>query len=469
MGKKLQILKRRLFNILFWSVVSAAFIGPGTVTTVTKAGAYYHYDLMWSVIFSIFAALLLQEASARITIYSGMNLGQAISRYFEGKKSRLLVLILVVGAIILGSAAYETGNIIGAVEGLHFVFQKVPKSYFVIGIGLFAFLSFSLRSVRLIAQFMGAFVILMGIAFFTTAFFVKPDVSAMLKGIFIPTIPNVAGAGLLILGIIGTTVVPYDIFLGSGIIDKSQTIKDARFGLSVAIILGGVITMAIMTVGSAITEGWSQKAINNMEFSFDLIKNILYLNSFIGDLAVYIFGFGMFAAGFTSAITAPLASAITARSVFGFYDKRWAPKSLYYYLITVGILLTGMTFGLLQVKPIPAIIAAQAFNGLILPFISIFLIIVINDPDVMKEKVNNWFLNILMIFVVWLTTVIGLLNLTKAMARTLKFDLPDPDRVFLILSIISGIISLYVFLHIIKIRKRGKDLTQKKIDQGESD
>ncbi len=465
MGKKLEIFKRRIVNILFWSVVSAAFIGPGTVTTVTKAGAYHHYDLMWSVLFAIFAALLLQEASARITILSGMNLGQAISKYFQSHKGRGLILFSVVGTIILGSAAYETGNILGAVEGLHFVFQNVPRIYFVLGIGFFAFLAFSLRSVRVIAQFMGAFVILMGIAFFTTAFFVKPDISAMLKGTFIPKIPNVSGAGLLILGIIGTTVVPYDIFLGSGIIDKSQTLKDARFGLSVAIILGGIITMAIMTVGSAITEGWSQKAIQNMDFSFDLIKNVLYLNSFIGDLAVYVFGFGMFAAGFTSAITAPLASAITARSVYGINSKKWAPKSLYYYLITGGILLVGMTFGILKVKPIPAIITAQALNGLILPFISIFLIIIINDPQVMKENVNSWFSNALMLSVVWLTTVIGLLNIVKATARALGATLPDPDRLFLILSIISGFITLWVLFLVLKARKHQAITAQKTIGQ----
>ncbi len=454
MKSKFLKIKHRLLNILFWSVVSAAFIGPGTVTTVTKAGAYYHYDLMWTVIFSIFAALLLQEASARITIFSGMNLGQAIAKYFENRKGRGLVLFLVVVAIILGSAAYETGNILGAVEGLHFVFRDVPKVYFVLGIGFFAILAFSLRSVRLIAQFMGSFVFLMGIAFLTTAIFVKPDFSEVLKGTFIPKIPNVTGAGLLILGIIGTTVVPYDLFLGSGIIDKSQTIKDARIGLSVAIILGGIITMAIMTVGSAITEGWSEKAIRNMDFNFELIKNILYINALIGDLAVYIFGFGMFAAGFTSAITAPLASAITARSIFGQYnDKKWKPKSLGYYLITIGILLVGVTFGLLQVKPIPAIIAAQAFNGLILPFISIFLIIIINDPSVMKDKVNPWWLNVLMIFVVWLTVIIGLLNVVKATAHAFKLELPNPDTLFLIMSVISLVISGWVFWHIIKLRK----------------
>ena len=74
-----------------------------------------------------------------------------------------------------------------------------------------------------------------------------------------------------------------------------------------------------------------------------------------------------------------------------------------------------------------------------------------------------------MIFVVWLTTVIGLLNLTKASAKTLGFDLSDPDRVFLILSLISGVISVYVFWHIIKIRKQGKSLTVKNSVKGESD
>ncbi len=454
MGKFKKI-KYRLLNILFWSVVSAAFIGPGTVTTVTKAGAYYHYDLMWTVIFSIIAALVLQEASARVTILSGMNLGQAISKYFENKKGKGLILFLIVSAIILGSAAYETGNVLGSVEGLHFVFPDISKIYFVLIIGFFAALAFSLRSVRLIAQFMGAFVFLMGIAFLATAIFVKPDISDILRGTFVPKIPNVSGAGLLILGIIGTTVVPYDLFLGSGIIDKTHTLRDARIGLSVAIILGGIITMAIMTVGSAITDGWSQTAIKNMDFSFDLIKNVLYLNSLMGDLAVYIFGFGMFAAGFTSAITAPLASAITAKSIFSKgNEKAWRANSVYYYLITLGILGVGVFFGLMQIKPIPAIIAAQAFNGLILPFISIFLIIIINDYNVMGPNVNAWWHNVLMIFVVLITIAIGLLNIVKAVASALKLTLPNPDKLFLAIFVISLLLSIFVLRHIIKLRKQ---------------
>ncbi|RLD51406.1 MAG: divalent metal cation transporter, partial [Bacteroidetes bacterium] len=69
-------LRKRILSILFWSVVSAAFIGPGTVTTATKAGVYYNFQLLWALVFSTFATLLLQEASARLTIRSQMNLGE---------------------------------------------------------------------------------------------------------------------------------------------------------------------------------------------------------------------------------------------------------------------------------------------------------------------------------------------------------------------------------------------------------
>ncbi|MBN2893938.1 MAG: Nramp family divalent metal transporter [Bacteroidales bacterium] len=453
MSTKKGHIKQRILNILFWSVISAAFIGPGTVTTATKAGVYFHYDLMWTMVFSIIACLFLQEASARIAIFSGMNLGEAIAKHFDGRSSKYLVLTVIMIAIVLGSAAYETGNILGSVEGLKFVFKKVPPRYFVLIIGAFAFIAFRLKSIRSIAQVLGSFVYLMGFAFLITAFFAKPDVSEILKGSFIPKIPDVPGAGMLILGIIGTTVVPYDLFLGSGIVDKTQTIKDARIGLSVAIILGGIISMSIMTVGSSITEGWSAEAIQNIDFNFDLMKDGLYLNSYINDYAVYIFGFGMFAAGLTSAITAPLASAITARNVFNKRPEKWTSNSLYFKLVTGGILLTGMIFGFLQVKPVPAIIVAQAFNGLILPFISIFMLIIINNPIVMGKRLNSHVSNGIMTFVVWITLLIGTINLAKATQSILGFEI-NQDLFFSVLAVLNLVVSLYILVKIYRFRRK---------------
>jgi len=452
--------KQRILNVLFWSIISAAFIGPGTVTTATKAGVFFHYDLMWTMVFSVIACLLLQEASARIAIFSGMNLGEAIAMQFRKKKSKVLIFILIIGAIVLGSAAYETGNILGSVEGLSFIFGSEPeqkffflelKQWFVLLIGFLAFFAFRMKSIRSIAQVLGAFVYIMGFTFVLTAIFVRPDISKMMTGIFVPTIPKVSGAGILILGIIGTTVVPYDLFLGSGIVDKTQTIKEARLGLSISIILGGIISMSIMTVGSSISEGMGPEFLKNLDFDFKLMKSGLYLNSHINDYAVYIFGFGMFAAGFTSAITAPLASAITARSIFPRGD--WRPKSFRFQGIAVGILLVGVFFGMKQIKPVPAIILAQALNGLILPFISVFMLIIINNPRIMKNKLNSHFSNILLGIVVWITLLMGTLNVFKALFKTFSFEIQNQDLFFIIIALINFAITAFVMYRIYVHRK----------------
>jgi len=88
-------LRKRISSILFWSIISAAFIGPGTVTTATQAGVYYNFQLLWALVFSTFATLLLQEASARLTIQTKLNLGEAIARQFEGKPSKTVVLLVI--------------------------------------------------------------------------------------------------------------------------------------------------------------------------------------------------------------------------------------------------------------------------------------------------------------------------------------------------------------------------------------
>jgi len=453
MAKIIKIIRTRFLSVLFWSVISAAFIGPGTVTTCTKAGAQFNFDLMWSMVFSTLACILLQEATARITIFSGMNLGEAISKHYAGKSTKKLVMILIVGAIIIGSAAYEAGNILGSIEGLLFIFPKTSKKIFVIFVGIFAFLALNFNS-NTIAKLMGGIVFFMGIAFITTAILLKPSFPDLIMGSFVPTIPKTSGAGILILGIIGTTVVPYDLFLGSGVADKNQAIVDMRFGIVVAIAIGGIISMAIIAVGSSITSGMSAEARGEIiaNFNFKQVSNILSL--YIGQWAVYVFGFGMFAAGFSSAITAPLASTITAKSIFMNKNKENKKSLIYYKLVAVGVLLVGLTFGFLEVKPIPAIIMAQALNGLILPFVSIFLIFVINNGKLMGfDKINGWFSNILMAFVVWVTLIIGAINVLTAFFKIINKTLPNPDLTFIIVSILTFIFTLMILIRIYKNRK----------------
>ncbi len=392
-------MRKRLLNILFWSVISAAFIGPGTITTAAKAGAEFGFSLLWALLFSTIACLVLQEAAARLSILSGKSLGNAIAEHYKNKKGGWLIFVLVIGAIILGSAAYQTGNLLGAAEGIR-IFINIPTIVLVLIIGLIAFIALLFPGLKIIARMLGFLVVLMGIAFLYTAITIKPDITNVVHGVLVTSFPE--GSGLLLLGLVGTTVVPYNLFLGSGIADKKQSLVEMRWGISVAIILGGIISMAVLITGTAV----------NNEFSFLALGRVL--GGKMGSTAVWLFGFGLFAAGFSSAVTAPLASAITAKDIFekpG--EKRWQPHGLYYKLTWMFVLFTGLGFGMAGFKPIPAIITAQALNGLILPFVSIFLWVAINDRKLVHQKLNSIWSNLLFGLVVWVSLLLGSWNILR--------------------------------------------------------
>lgn len=430
-------IKNRLLSILFWSVISAAFIGPGTVTTAASAGASAGYALLWALVFSTIATLVLQEASARITVVSGLNLGQAIRKLYQSSTARYLTIPVVVGAIIFGSAAYETGNILGAVAGLALNWS-VSSIILTLAIGLMAFLILWFGSTEIIAKILGLLVALMGILFLSTAIMLHPSFTGLLKGSLIPAIPG--SSGLLVLALIGTTVVPYNLFLGSGI-SGGQDLGELRFGLSIAVILGGIISMGILVVGAAVTGPFSFQALSSQ------------LISRFGEWAGIFFGFGLFAAGLSSAITAPLASSITAKSLFDHNkEKRWDEQSPRFRSVWIGVLLVGIIFGLMGLKPIPAIILAQALNGIVLPFATITLMIVVNDTGLMgKDGCNHWFSNTIMSIVVIVTILLGVINVVKAVVNTFHLEMPGEGA----LLIISGIVILIIAVPLYRgVRKR---------------
>ena len=457
--KLLKNIKGRVLNILFWSIISAAFIGPGTVTTATKAGADCGFQLLWTLGFATIACVVLQEASARATIYSGLNLGQAIKKHFQGTRMELPAIVLVVGAIILGCAAYETGNILGSVEGVALMFPGVEKWMIVAVLGVLSAIVLAMKDIKIISNIMGAFVFLMGFTFIAVAILGRPSAGEIASG-FVPSLPEVDGVSLLVLGLIGTTIVPYDIFLGSNVVQKDTTIRDMRIGVTISVVIGGLISMAILIVGTQMSEGAQAEG-----FSYELLAKTL--ESHVGQGAVYVFGIGLFAAGFTSAITSPLISALTAKSLFSKDSSNNDIKDGRSFIaVSYAVLSIGLIFGFMQVEPVPAIIMAQAFNGLILPFVSIFLFTIINDEKIMgREHVNNLASNIVMIIVTWMTLVLGLVKAIRAfwsielvqhLCRVvLGHSIPSSDEFFVLSAIIAVLITLAVVWYIVRKRHRG--------------
>ena len=419
---------RKILSILFWSIITAAFIGPGTVTTAASSGARFGYDLLWALLFSTIACLVLQEASARVTVVSGLSLGEAIRQQFQGGLKGFSVLVMVLGAIIFGCAAYQTGNILGGVTGAVLGTGLSAKLLTLLVGGIAAVLLW-LGSPRTVAYVLSIVVAFMGLVFLVTAFLLKPPLAGLLSGTLIPSLPR--GSGLLVLGLIGTTVVPYNLFLGSGLA-KGQTLPELRFGLSIAILLGGLISMGILVVGAAI----------ETTFSFEALAATL--SGRLGPWGGPFFAFGLFAAGMSSAVTAPLAAAMTARSLFEKADENhWHVRSWRYRSIWIGVLLVGVGFGLADVQPIPAIILAQALNGVVLPFVAVFLILVVNDRNLMGERgLNSFFLNTIMSAVVVVTLILGIMNIAKAVASTLGFSTPAESFILISSLIVSLLIAI---------------------------
>lgn len=432
---------RGLSNILFWSIISAAFIGPGTVTTASKAGASFGLGLLWALIFSIIATIILQEAAARITLASGKNLGQIIAIRFSGKRSLPWLVFL---AIAFGCAAYQAGNMLGAISGL-LLFTEIPQQISTIVIALICFGFLWIGNYKIIARLLGIVVALMGVLFIYVATFSTYSLTSIITASVSPGFPE--GSGLLIIGLIGTTIVPYNLFLGSGI-SKGQSIKEMRLGLIIAIVLGGIISVSILLAGSQV-EG---------EFSF--INLATTLSNRVGKWGLVFFGLGLFSAGLSSSITSPLAAAVTAQSLLGQNKGSWSSTGKYFRWVWGTVLLVGLAFGLLEIKPIPAIIIAQAVNGALLPLITIFLFLIANDKSILGAQfTNGWFSNLLTLVIVGLTCFLGLNNLIKALGRGLNFELGNYYYFYLIALSVTIVVLIF---YLVFIKKESSESVDKK-------
>lgn len=425
-------MRNRLLNILFWSVLSAAFIGPGTITTAASAGSGFQYSLLWALLFSVIACTILQEAAARLTLTAGQNLGETIYQRFKDSLAGRSLAYLVLITIILGCAAYEAGNILGAVAGAALLMNiSTPILTLIIGSGCIVLMWFA--STKQIAQILGIVVAVMGLCFLTTAILKKPSLYELFSGLAVPSMPS--GSELLVIGLIGTTIVPYNLFLGSGLA-HTQNLREMRISLTSAIILGGIVSMAVLVVGSSV-QG---------EFTYEALSQTMAVE--LGGWASTFFGIGLCAAGFSSALTAPLAASLTAQSILGHRNPtQWSPNRFRFRGVWLLVLVTGITFGVLQVQPIPAIILAQAFNGVILPFIAIFLWLMVNNARLLdKSQINTTFGNIAMGLVVFITLILGLTNIAQSLTKLFAIELVNQN----IIVTGSAAVALLIYWPVIK-------------------
>ncbi len=386
-------------------MVAAAFIGPGTVTTATLAGGNFGFTLLWAVAFSVIATLVLQEMTCRLGVVGQLGLGDAIVQKTQSRGLYIPAAALVICAIFIGNAAYEAGNITGAAVGLP-KFSVMDINLWGVFIGAVAFLLLASGKFRLIEHVLVGLVVCMALVFVGTAVVIAPPLLEILKCLITPTLPE--NGILVIIGLIGTTVVPYNLFLHAATLKRHAadgvTLAEARRDITTSVLGGGLITLCIVITAATALHGSGAPVVSLNDLAPTL-------QPLLGDSSSTFLAIGFLAAGLSSAITAPLAAAYAVTEIV---QLRPELKNRVFRWTWQSVIIAGVLFASLSLKPLQLILLAQIANGALLPVIALFILWVSNDKTLLREHSNNRIQNLLGCAVVGITLVLGLRSILLA-------------------------------------------------------
>lgn len=392
------------------ALVAAAFIGPGTVTTATLAGANFGFALLWALVFATLSTILLQDMAARLGAGGRRGLGEALMEALPSGPVRILAAILVFLAIAVGNAAFEAGNLAGGALGLEAILGEgvLSSRAGVLGLAGIAGLALIFGRYKMLEGLLIGMVVIMSLAFLGAALLTKPDLGAMAGGL-IPRIPE--GGMLTAIALIGTTIVPYNLFLHAAAAKRRWAegqVAEARGDTVFSIGLGGFVSLLILATAAsaAFAAGLEMTSAADMARSLDPIA---------GPWARVLLGLGLLAAGLTSAITAPLAAGFALSELLPNLSERMRMVVLKVTALT--ILGIGAVAGSLGLKPETLIITAQAANGVLLPVIAVFLLYVMNKKALLGEFANGRWSNLAGGMVVLITLGLGLRGILRAFSQ----------------------------------------------------
>lgn len=393
--KKKYTLKEKIMVIGPGAMITASFIGPGTVTTCTRTGASYGYALLWTVIFSIIATMVLQEMSARLGVVSRLGLGEAIAKQFKNPALRTFSIALVGISITLGCAAYISGDLSGSAMGISTITGINSQ---IIGpiIGCIVLFIVYKGSFKILERLLTSLVVVMAVVFVTTMFVAKPDLGEVARG-FIPSVP--AGGMMMVISLIGTTIVPYNFFIHSSSAKENWPSPDmlelSKWDTIVSIGVGGLITASILITSGTLMRGITVTSAADLS---------IQLEPLLGSWAKIFLSVGLFAAGLSSAIATPLGASYTLAGLlgweYGHHDKRF--RNVNIAIVIIGIIVSGTGF-----YPLTIILMAQALNGIILPIVVIYLVIVTCNKKLLREHTNGPIAIILGIAIGIITIILG--------------------------------------------------------------
>ena len=380
------------------AVITSAFIGPGTVITSTKAGINFGYSLLWAVVFSGIASIIIMAMASRIAIVGRKNIIDAsVDLVPNNNIWKYFVLILIGIVIALTALGFEAGNLIGATTGLSDI-TKLPIWAAGLITGLLSLAAIIYSTPKFVEVVMQVFVALMGLIFVILAIALGPDLLGILKGIFLFN-PVPSGSIVVVIGLIGTTIIGINlVFHSIASADKWTTLEeldDSYFDTRMNVSLGVLMTLALVitTATAAISYGITGEGVTTF---------LVALETILGKGGRIFGALGLLLAGLSSAIGTPYMSGVIFSRLF-----KWDKSKNYLIKVIAGVAVAfGTGFAMFGKRPDIIVASAQALSGVMLPFITILFVLSANKKELGEHK-NTMLQNILGMVAVLVTLVLG--------------------------------------------------------------
>ena len=386
-------------------LVFFAVMGPGIITanvdndaggiaTYSIAGAHFGYTILWSLVPITIALIIVQEMCARMAIATGKGLADLIRENFGVKVTFYLMSVLFV--VNLTNVMAEFAGVAASLEIFHISkYISVPLSAAFVWVLV---VKGTYKSVERV--FLGA--CLFYIAYVISGILAKPDWGVVLQQTGTPQFHFDVHYTIMLVGIVGTTIAPWmQFYMQSSIVEKGITVEKYKH-LKLDVVSGCILAPLVAFFIVVACAATLFQAGVRVETAQDAA---IALQPLAGDYASWLFAFGLFTASLFAASVLPLSTAYSICEGMGWeegVDKRFkdAPQffTLYSAMIVVGAgVVLIPNFPLLKIMYF-----SQVGNGILLPFILIFMLWLINDPDIMGEFVNNRAYNI----IAWFTIVV---------------------------------------------------------------
>ena len=370
---------------------------PGGILTYSQAGAQFGYSLLWTMIPITIALIVVQEMVARMGAVTGKGLSDLIREEYGLRITVFVMLGLVVTNF--GNIIAEFGGIAESLElfGLS-RYYTVPVCAVIVWLIVVKGQQKIVEKVFLTASFFFVTYIVAGVL-------VHPDWhKALVETVKPPNLSAFRQSGYLftVIGLVGTTIAPWmQFYLQASVVEKGITKRQyatSRLDVIIGCIFTDVVAWFIVVACAATLFAHGIFNINTAKDAAEA------LHPLAGEFAYMLFALGLFNAALFSASILPLSTVYTVCEGLGFesgLDNSFSEAPVFYWLYT---LLIALGAGVILIPGLPTlkiIFWSQVINGMFLPFILVFMLLLINKKDLMGEYVNSVWMNA----IAWTTAV----------------------------------------------------------------